>query len=190
MTWWVLNGPESYGVRREKQSACLDLDVWMQSDRQKWAKGRGKWTPSEGEILSVHLTHTHTQHVSVTLYWSWPSPLHNPQPLTPVVTHTHTLTDTAAGQQWGDAEQRQSDGAVDNTGAAIVFTELRPGCVSVCVSGAVTKQLEGTSLEIEVLCVLFSFYMALTMQFTKTCIYYDLILKPKNFGISNAWKPL
>ncbi|KAA8590368.1 hypothetical protein FQN60_014302, partial [Etheostoma spectabile] len=41
--------------------------------------------------------------------------------------------DTEAGQQRGDAEQSQSDGAADNNGAAIVFTELRPGCVCLCV---------------------------------------------------------
>lgn len=47
--------------------------MWKQSDRQNWAKGRGKWTPNEGEILSVGHTHvalhtdTHTLHMSVTL---------------------------------------------------------------------------------------------------------------------------
>lgn len=33
---------------------------------------------------------------------------------------------------------------------ALSFTELRLGCVSVCVSGVVTKQLKGTSLDIKV----------------------------------------
>lgn len=125
-------------------AVCLCC-IWV--GKCKVTDRNGPKTSVEGEILSVGLTHTYTAcELDTSLKLTKPSA----QSLTSAVTHTDTHADTEAAQQWGDAEQRQSDGVVDNTGATIVFSELRPGRVSVCVSEAVTKQLQGTSLEIKV----------------------------------------
>lgn len=72
--------PKSWRGTSLESSVCVCASEWKHNDRQKWAKGRGKWTPSKEEIL-LSLSHKHTRAQRRT--------------------HTHTHTGRGVGAQLG-----------------------------------------------------------------------------------------